>query len=55
MFESFYRGDNIGTIQGVDLGLSIVKKCLDLSGGEVTFTSELGEGTEFIVTLPLRS
>lgn len=53
LFESFYRADNVGTIQGSGLGLSIVKKSVDLYGGEITFTSELGEGTEFIVTLPL--
>lgn len=54
LFESFYRADNVGTIQGTGLGLSIVKKCVDLLGGEITFTSELGEGTEFIVILTLR-
>lgn len=52
LFESFHRATNVGTIQGTGLGLSIVKKCVELHGGEISFTSELGAGTTFTVTVP---
>jgi len=39
---------------GVGLGLYIVKNYLDLMGGKIAVESELGKGTKFIVTLPLR-
>jgi PAS domain S-box-containing protein len=53
LFEAFHRANNVGTIQGTGLGLAIVKQCVDLHRGKITFTSELGKGTTFIVTLPL--
>jgi PAS domain S-box-containing protein len=53
LFEAFHRANNVGTIQGTGLGLAIVKQCVDLHRGEITFTSEVGKGTRFIVTLPL--
>ncbi|HEY9613702.1 PAS domain S-box protein [Allocoleopsis sp.] len=53
LFEAFHRANNVGTIQGTGLGLAIVKQCVDLHQGEITFTSEVGKGTTFIVTLPL--
>lgn len=53
LFEAFHRANNVGTIQGTGLGLAIVKQCVDLHRGEITFSSEVGKGTRFIVTLPL--
>ena len=53
LFESFYRGDNIGNIGGTGLGLSIVMKCVDLYRGTIEFNSEVDVGTVFTVTLPL--
>jgi signal transduction histidine kinase len=35
------------------LGLSIVKKCVDLHDGQITFVSEERVGSKFIVTLPI--
>jgi signal transduction histidine kinase len=51
LFESFNRASNVGTIAGTGLGLSIVKKCVDLHGGQITFESQVGEGTTFTVRL----
>ncbi|MGJ5674789.1 MAG: PAS domain S-box protein [Nostochopsis sp.] len=53
LFESFYRASNVGNIPGTGLGLTIVKKCAELQGGQITVTSEIGAGTTFRVELPL--
>jgi len=53
LFESFYRATNVGTIPGTGVGLAIVKKCVDLQGGEITVKSAVDVGTTFTVTLPL--
>ena len=53
LFDSFYRAKNVGIIPGIGLGLSIVKKCVDLHGGEITLSSEEGVGSTFTVTLPI--
>lgn len=53
LFESFHRATNVAGIPGHGLGLTIVKKCLDLQGGEIAVNSEVGVGTTFTVTLPL--
>ncbi len=55
LFEPFHRADNVGTIPGTGLGLLMVKKCLDLHGGEISVSSQVGVGTTFTVTLPLRN
>ena len=53
LFTSFYRGSNVGRIEGIGLGLSIVKQCVDLHGGNIAIESEVGVGTKVTVTLPL--
>ncbi len=53
LFESFHRASNVGTIPGTGLGLTIVKKCVDLHGGQINVTSEVGAGTTFTITLPV--
>ncbi len=51
LFERFFRGSNVMTIQGTGLGLNILKRYLDLLGGSITFTSEPGH-TVFRVEVP---
>jgi PAS domain S-box-containing protein len=54
LFESFHRATNVGKIHGTGLGLSIVKRAVDLHGGKIKVNSEVGMGTTFTVTLPLK-
>ena len=53
LFETFHRAKNVGKIPGTGLGLSIVKRMVDLHGGQIRVESEVGMGTNFIVTIPL--
>lgn len=55
LFESFHRGANVGNIPGHGLGLTMVKKCLELHHGEIAVDSAIGVGTTFTVTLPMHS
>lgn len=54
LFERFFRGKNVGIVEGSGLGLSIVKKCLEVLEGEITFESEVDKGTTFCVTVPVK-
>lgn len=53
IFEAFHRGENIGSIPGSGLGLTVVQKCLELHSGSIRLSSEVGVGTTFTVTIPL--
>jgi PAS domain S-box-containing protein len=55
IFDSFHRGSNVGEIPGTGLGLKIVKKYVELLQGNISFQSQLGVGTTFVVTFPLLS
>ena len=52
IFEKFYQGDSAHATEGNGLGLSLVKRIVDLCGGEVRVDSIPGEGTAFTVILP---
>lgn len=54
LFEPFNRGKNVRNIPGTGLGLVVVKKCVDLHGGNITINSIVEFGTTVTVTLPLR-
>jgi signal transduction histidine kinase len=53
LFEAFYRGSNVGEAPGTGLGLLIVKRCVDLLGGEIGIESEVGRGTTIKLRLPV--
>jgi PAS domain S-box-containing protein len=53
LFQAFHRGSNVRQIPGTGLGLLIVRRCVDLHGGEIQFESNEGRGTTFSVRLPL--
>ncbi len=55
VFERFYRVDASRTraTGGSGLGLALVKTFIEGMGGEVSVTSQLGQGSTFTVKLPL--
>ncbi|PJF39288.1 MAG: hypothetical protein CUN54_09045, partial [Phototrophicales bacterium] len=57
LFEAFWQADGSATRQnnaGVGLGLSIVRQLTEMMDGTVKMESRVGEGTTFIVALPLK-
>lgn len=52
LFDRFFRASNAGNVQGTGLGLNIVKRYVDLLKGSITFESEYGKGSTFIVGIP---
>ena len=55
IFEKFYRGRNQRvSMQGTGMGLAIAKAIVELHGGTIAVTSQLGRGSVFSFTLPVR-
>ena len=54
IFDRFYRAANVHRLPGVGVGLSLVRDIVSLHGGEVSFTSRVGGGSEFTVARRLR-
>ena len=53
IYEPFYRGENTVGIEGVGLGLSIVREITESFGGKIEVTSQAGYGSEFKIVLPI--
>lgn len=53
IFEKFYQGDKTRSHEGSGLGLSLVKRILDLYGAKIQVESKLHVGSTFTVELPL--
>ena len=57
VFERFHRiaGTQARTYEGTGIGLALVQELIKLHGGQVRVESAVGEGSTFIVTIPLGS
>jgi signal transduction histidine kinase len=56
LFQRFYRASNVDErlISGLGVGLYVVKELVTLHGGTVEVVSTEGQGSTFIITLPLQ-
>ncbi len=53
LFQPFHRAENTDKIPGT-VGLAIVKKCVEVYGGQISVQSEIGIGSVFTAILPLQ-
>ena len=56
IFEEFSREttSTVSQIQGTGLGMSIVKRMVELLDGEIHIESEKGKGTKVVISIPMR-
>lgn len=53
IFCKFYRAPETTDVEGTGLGLALVKQAVDVHQGDIQVQSQPGQGSEFVVALPL--
>jgi len=51
VFDNFHRGANASSVKGTGVGMSVVKRCVELHNGSINIESKLDEGTKISVVL----
>ena len=53
VFDIFYRGEENRSVEGLGIGLSVVKQLVEGSGGEIWVQSQKNSGTIFTIRFPI--
>ena len=53
VFDAFFRGEESRSSEGFGLGLTLTKRIVECYGGNISVSSELGKGSEFVVKMPV--
>lgn len=56
IFDRFYQasGTNRSSLDGTGIGLALTKEFVEMMGGQITVSSQINEGTDFLILLPIR-
>lgn len=52
LMEPFFKGSNVSNLSGTGLGLTIVKRAVDMHQGKIEIVSQENKGTEVTITIP---
>jgi len=53
LFDPFHRAQNVNEINGTGLGMSIVKRSVEMHGGSISFNSKENHGSKFLIQIPI--